>query len=157
MRGGVKDGCRGTILVVDDEAIVRALTQRVLERQGFDVVLAKDGIEAVELFARHCDAIDAVVLDVEMPRMNGVAALAVMRIMRQEVPVILSSGLPPEDIRERLAGASATATLHKPYSPDDLVNALRESRLPVPHAATHPGRASAGERDGERLDHAARV
>ena len=154
MTPALSTGRRGTILVVDDEAMIRALTQRILEREGFDVVVARNGLEAIELFARRCDAIDAVVLDLEMPLMNGEAALAVIRIMRGDVPAIVTSGLPPEEIRGRLAGFAAIATLHKPYPPEDLLRAVGDPRRRVSPAATRL-RANAPDQETAPIDHAA--
>jgi two-component system, cell cycle sensor histidine kinase and response regulator CckA len=99
----VKTG--GTILVVDDDALIRELTARLLAGYGYTVVTAGDGGEGVEVFREHAASLVTVLLDLTMPRMDGFEAHAAMHQINPRVPVILMSGfsqkldnLPPEAI-----------------------------------------------------------
>ena len=115
----------GTVLVVDDERLIRDLARRVLNRAGFEVVTAENGHVAVETFKnRHAD-ITAVLLDMTMPRMNGKETLIELRRIRPNIPVVLSSGHNEEETRLGSGMAQATGFVKKPYSPQDLVEAMR--------------------------------
>jgi CheY-like chemotaxis protein len=83
-----------TVLLAEDQATVRLMITRVLERRECRVLVAKDGLEAVELYRRHMGEIDVVVLDVRMPRLEGPQALAQIRALSapRVVPAILMSG-----------------------------------------------------------------
>ena len=82
----------GTVLLVDDEQMVRNVGERALMRLGFTVLLAKDGVEAVEIFRQHRDEVRCVLCDLTMPRMNGWETLAALRKLAPGLPVILASG-----------------------------------------------------------------
>jgi PAS domain S-box-containing protein len=81
-----------TVLVVDDETIVREVLKTVIELLGFTVLCAKDGVEAMEVFRQHQNEIRLVLCDVNMPRMDGWATLTALRLLAPDIPVILSSG-----------------------------------------------------------------
>ena len=97
---------RNTILVADDERVFRPLIERILKEAGFDVLTAKDGYEAVELFQAYADEIACVLLDLTMPKMNGDEAFEAIRRIRPDARVILSSGYCEEDVRPRFNGKS---------------------------------------------------
>ena len=117
----VKTG--GTILLVEDEEMIRNMTTSMLTRMGFKVLEAIDGVDAVEIFQKHQDEIDVVVSDLTIPRMDGWETLAALRRIRADLPVILASGY---DECVVFAGdhlESPQAFLHKPYK----MSALKES------------------------------
>ena len=105
---------QGTILVVDDEPVVREMARELLEVAGFDVIEASDGHEAVDRFRSQSDAIDAILLDMTMPGMNGAEALAEIRKIEPHVRVILTSGYDGQDTVASLSGAEGVAFLQKP-------------------------------------------
>ncbi len=113
----------GLVLVVDDEESIRAMAAIALKRVGFDVVVAGDGREGIELFRRHASELRAVVLDFVMPVMGGEAALEEMMKIAPEVPVILSSGY--EGDSESLGTASGRSFLQKPYTITELLEKVR--------------------------------
>jgi len=115
----------GVILLVDDEETVRAVAKRMLEKAGFTVLSAEHGPGALELFRRRPDEIDCVLLDLTMPHMDGGETFRALRAIRDDVPVILSSGYEKGEIVERFEGAGFAAFLQKPYHYDELVSALR--------------------------------
>jgi CheY-like chemotaxis protein len=82
----------GTILLVEDEEMVRDMAKRMLTRMGFAVLEAKDGVEAVEVFRQRQNEISCVLCDLTMPRMNGWETLTALRKLAPDIPVILASG-----------------------------------------------------------------
>jgi PAS domain S-box-containing protein len=103
-----------TILVVDDEALLRTSARRQLLRLGHRVILARDGIEAVEIYEKRGHEIDLVLLDVLMPRMDGHECYDKLKAIDPEVQVLFTSGYTNPD--ESLPGAPHTGFLSKPYS-----------------------------------------
>lgn len=106
------------ILVVDDEAGVRESLAANLELEGYTVVEARDGAEAVELFSRG--EFDVVVTDVRMPRMNGVDAFRHMKQLRPGVAVVLMTAFAVESLLEAATGEGAYTVVTKPFSMDHL-------------------------------------
>ncbi len=115
----------GVVLVVDDEEGVRNVARRIFEREGFAVLVAKDGVEGVELFREHHAEVCAVLLDVTMPRMGGEAAFAEMRRIRDDVRVLLTSGYSEQEATARFAGHGLAGFVEKPFLPQSLVEKLR--------------------------------
>jgi two-component system, cell cycle sensor histidine kinase and response regulator CckA len=104
-----------TVLVIDDEEIVRKVAKSCLENSGYRVITAVNGKEGVEIFAEMPSSIDLVVLDLTMPVMDGREALAQLRALRPDVPVILSSGYSEADAINRFGQDSAAIFMQKPY------------------------------------------
>jgi PAS domain S-box-containing protein len=115
---------RGTILVVDDEETVRSVAARLLESAGFEIVLAEDGKQALEIFRKRAGDFTAVLLDLTMPHMNGEETFRELRKVRPDVPVVLMSGFSEEDSVERFAGRELAGFVPKPFDRDSLVNKL---------------------------------
>jgi CheY-like chemotaxis protein len=116
----------GTVLLVDDEEMVRAVAKRMLEHLGFSVLLASDGAEALEIFRAHLGTISCVVLDLTMPRMDGIETLAALRGISGDVKIILSSGYSEYEISKRFAGKGFSGFIEKPYRLSELGDKLRE-------------------------------
>lgn len=116
---------RGVVLVVDDEELVREVTQDILEGHGFDVLSAADGREALEIFEQRSAEIDAVILDLTMPNVDGEEAFRRMRARDPAVKILLMSGYSQKRARKRLEGEGLAGFLHKPFRPDELVHLLR--------------------------------
>jgi two-component system, cell cycle sensor histidine kinase and response regulator CckA len=115
----------GTVLVVDDEEIVRTLSQRVLERAGFCVLTARDGREALESFRAHASEVCLVLLDLTMPRLDGEETFHALKRLRGDVRVLLSSGYCESDATTRFAGVGLAGFVQKPYSVAKLIAAVR--------------------------------
>lgn len=111
------------VLFVDDEEAVRRLGARALRGAGFEVLLAADGVEAVECFKAQHATIAVVVMDMTMPRMTGGAAAELMHGICPTVPLILSTGFSCDDTASELVGVSAT--LQKPYRINTLIETVR--------------------------------
>jgi len=121
----VLEPCSGTVLVVDDEPAVRTLAQLILEQSGYTVLVAEDGREAVELFRRNAGAICAVLLDMTMPVMSGGEAFRLIREIRPDVPIVVSTGYSAETTRELFAAGTVVAFVQKPYTAARLVERIR--------------------------------
>jgi two-component system cell cycle sensor histidine kinase/response regulator CckA len=116
----------GTILLADDEETVRAIGGRMIRRLGFEVVVAEDGQEALELFKERPDEFDCVVLDLTMPHMDGEEAFREIRRVRKDARVILSSGYNEQDVVNRFAGKGLAGFIQKPYNIKRLATVMRE-------------------------------
>jgi PAS domain S-box-containing protein len=128
---------QGSVLVVEDEPSVRDFAQRVLESAGFQVRTAADGREALELFVRHGPELVAVLLDLTMPRMDGLEVLRHLRGLSANVPILVMSGYRELDVATRLAGLGATCVIQKPFQPRDLIAQVCQF-LPAKGAAGDP-------------------
>ena len=106
----------GTILVIDDEDVVRQTAKSALETYGYDVVVAENGKEGVDLFQELGDEVAAVLLDMTMPVMSGEEALMHLKSMRPDVPVVLSSGYDEAEATRLFTGKGLAGFVQKPYT-----------------------------------------
>lgn len=116
---------RPTVLVVDDEDIVRSTTRHMLERRGYNVLLAENGREAVDIFREHSGNIALVLLDLTMPVMSGDEAARYLRAIRHDVPILVSSGYPEGEVNRRFSGTRVRGYIRKPYTSALLVEKIR--------------------------------
>jgi len=116
----------GLALLVDDEETVRAVSRRMLEKHGFRVITASDGHEAIEQIRQHGADISCVVLDLMMPRMDGEETWRELRRLRPGLPILLSSGYTEQEILRRFEGVEISGFLQKPYTTEQLLEALRK-------------------------------
>ncbi len=114
----------GRILLVDDEASIRAVCAKLLEHIGFSVMVAADGREAVECYRQAAEEIDLVLMDLTMPHMDGEQAYRALRAINPAVRVVLASGYSREDVAARFAGKGLAGVLQKPYTLTRLREAL---------------------------------
>ncbi len=118
-----------SVLVVDDETAVRRFAVRVLEQEGYGVVEARDGVEALELIKQGGTSFEVVVSDIVMPRLNGVELMQALSVSHPDLPMILMSGY----ATEALAGlgiAAPCAILPKPFPSDRLLEEVRRCARP---------------------------
>jgi CheY-like chemotaxis protein len=109
-----------TIIVVDDDDIVRSITSRMLRSEGFAVMTARDGLEALQLLDQSVDPVSLIVSDLRMPRMTGRELAEHVSRRSPAVPILFVSGEPTEV----LAGALPGPLLMKPFAMHDLVSAV---------------------------------
>jgi PAS domain S-box-containing protein len=125
---------QGVVLLVDDEKNVRLSTQLLLKDLGFDVLVARDGLEGIDVFRAESGRIGAVLLDMTMPRMDGVATLRELRQIAPQIPVVLTSGygsIPLEGSGvDSRPGAVPDAVLAKPYAAQQLLATLQKVMRP---------------------------
>jgi len=115
----------GVVLVVDDEPTVRGVTARALRAFGFETIEASDGAEGLEQFAANSDRIVAALLDMTMPRMNGLEAFQRIREIRPDVPLIMMSGYSEQDTMGPLAADPKAGFVQKPFELSALRDTLR--------------------------------
>ncbi|MBK80685.1 MAG: hypothetical protein CMQ43_07185 [Gammaproteobacteria bacterium] len=115
-----------TVMVVDDSVTVRKVTSRLLERQGMDVIVAKDGVEAVSLLQEQRP--DVMLLDIEMPRMDGFEVLRQVRHDERlkDLPIVMISSRTGAKHQERAAGLGVSRFLGKPFQENELLSTIDE-------------------------------
>ena len=111
---------RGTILLVDDDEIILEACGRLLARRGFDVLKARNGKEAVEVFERYQDGIGLIILDIQMPVMDGERTYECLRQMEPAVRVLLISGYSETGCIERMLQSGCKGFLQKPFDIEEL-------------------------------------
>jgi PAS domain S-box-containing protein len=116
----------GTILVVDDEEIVRQTARHTLERYGYKTLTARDGASAVDIYRRQPGAIGLVLLDLTMPVMNGEEALRSMQLINPRVRVLLTSGYNEVEAVQRFSGKGLAGFIQKPYTATALAEKVKE-------------------------------
>ncbi|MEO8539269.1 MAG: PAS domain S-box protein [bacterium] len=114
------------ILIVDDDATVRTVTRRILERAGFSVLLGEDGADGLRVYAEH-PGIDLVLLDMTMPHMDGEETFRELLKVDPNVRVVLTSGYNEQDATENFTGKGLAGFMQKPYRPQELLAKVYET------------------------------
>lgn len=109
-------GASGVLLLVDDEPTIRAILRQGFENAGFKVIEGVDGVDGFASFVRHRSSINAVLLDLTMPRMGGDEVFEEIHKLAPEVPVVLMSGYSQEEAMTALSGRGLAGFLSKPCS-----------------------------------------
>jgi PAS domain S-box-containing protein len=124
----VPGGKNETILLVDDEESIRMIAGEMLRRHGYQVLIANDGAQAAVLFSQHADEIEVVVTDFDMPFMDGLSLIRVLKNIDPGVKIILSTGIQSgfrsEARLSELAALGVRAFLSKPYSAEKILSAI---------------------------------
>jgi len=115
-----------TILLADDEPMIRRLAKLVLETKGYTVLEAEDGQQAVDIYEREQKRIDLVLLDLTMPNLSGQEAFRQILAINRHAKVLFASGYAAEQITE-LEQQRIVGFVKKPYRPDELVQAIQDS------------------------------
>ncbi len=113
-----------TILLVDDEAMIRQLGSEILKQQGYQVMLAENGLQALMIYQREQGKIDLVILDLSMPQISGRDTLKHLRKIDPNVRVLFSSGFSADQVTETEADG-VMGFLSKPYSANDMAEQVR--------------------------------
>ncbi|MDU0459898.1 MAG: response regulator [Geobacteraceae bacterium] len=113
-----------TILLAEDDGIVRDATAAILEYGGYRVITAQNGEEAVQCFREN--HVDMLLLDVIMPEMNGVEAYRIIKEIAPDIRVLFTSGYTAEVLDRELIQAKDVRLLNKPIPPDTLLKVVRE-------------------------------
>jgi CheY-like chemotaxis protein len=117
----------GHVLVVDDEDLVRSMARAALERCGYTVEVAADGLLAVQAVSARPAYFDVVLLDLTMPAMSGDEALKEIHAIRSDIPVILSSGLSDSEALRRFEHRGLAGVLQKPYTASVLAHKVKQA------------------------------
>jgi chemosensory pili system protein ChpA (sensor histidine kinase/response regulator) len=114
------------VLVVDDSLTVRKITSRLLTREGFEIITAKDGLDALQVIGEHVP--DVILLDIEMPRMDGFEFAKTVRADAKlaHIPIIMITSRTAEKHRSRAKQLGVEVYLGKPYQEEELLRHLRE-------------------------------
>jgi signal transduction histidine kinase/CheY-like chemotaxis protein len=136
----------GTVLVVDDDPMVRSVARRLLESFGLTVVVANGGPEAIARVAAAPDSVDAVLLDMTMPEMSGPDVFARLRVIKPSLPVVLMSGYHEDELSSEV-GAGISGFVQKPFTPADLASRMRVALAEVDRPVDMGTTVSSG-RDG---------
>ena len=115
-----------TVLVVDDELVVRNIAKEMLERSGFKVLTAESGREGIDIFRANVKDIDAVLLDMTMPDMDGAQVFRELKAVRPTARIILSSGYSEAGTTDSFPTDGLSGYLQKPYAPEVLVGKVRQ-------------------------------
>jgi len=114
----------GTVLIIDDDETVRVVARRLLERRGFQVVVAVDGFDGLDRFREAPAGFDLVILDLTMPRMGGVETLAALRRLEPDVLVLLTSGYREREVAAQFVGREPAGFVQKPFRAEELYSAV---------------------------------
>ena len=114
------------ILLVDDEPIMQDLGKDMLEEHGYRVMVATDGVEAIELYRKHSKDIDLVILDLLMPRLDGGQTYIEMKKINRNVKAFFCTGYTPQEMIGSLLAAESLRALQKPFRPTEFMSTVRE-------------------------------
>ncbi len=120
-------GGPASVLVVDDDEAARRVTARILEGEGYRVLTAGDGVDALEIYRKRGAEVGLVLLDLTMPGLGGAEVFAELRRIRPSVRVVLMSGFDEVDVSARFAAGALVGFLHKPYRVEELIARVREA------------------------------
>lgn len=113
------------LMIVDDEDFVTLLAQRVLADEGYRVIIAKDGFQAIEIYRRLRDQISLIILDFTMPVMDGADVFNELLQINPKVPVVLSSGFAEQDRLRGMLSRGLRGFIPKPYTQQKLLTQVR--------------------------------
>jgi len=125
-RGCCGQGGAETVLLAEDDSVLRKLFSIILRNQGYSVIEAADGEEAIQLFVKHRDRIHLLILDGIMPKNNGREALEEIRLIKPAVKALFVSAYPEDIISKQGLLEPGINFLQKPLSPSVLLKKLRE-------------------------------
>ncbi|EKD42308.1 MAG: PAS/PAC sensor hybrid histidine kinase, partial [uncultured bacterium] len=113
-----------TILVVDDDENMRSLSTDILTQYDAHVILAKDGVEAVKLFTQNLASIDTILLDIIMPKKDGLSTYEEMRKANPHIPIVFASGYAQDTIIQKIKNIENSIFIQKPYDDQTLIQAV---------------------------------
>jgi len=122
-------GRQGRVLVVDDESSIRKPVKLTLTKAGYEVVEAQDGEQAIKVLNSDDNPlmVDTILCDIQMPKINGIDAIAYFRTQYPTVPVVVMTGYPDVDLAVTLMKQGVRDYLVKPVSKEKLLTAISES------------------------------
>jgi DNA-binding NtrC family response regulator len=116
----------GTILLIDDESIIRTAVAEYLELTGYSVLVAEDGEEGLEIFQKEWPQLALVLLDVSLPKMSGTEVLAHIRELTADMAIIILSGLNETDVLAEMGKFQPFTFMKKPFRLDQLIVAIKD-------------------------------
>ncbi len=122
--GPAPTSAHGHILIVEDDKAVQLVLKAVLEKAGYQTLTADDGRQAVDRFGERLGHFDAAMIDLLMPRMDGLETSRELRAKRPDLKIILMSGFAPEELSGKLENLVVSAILQKPFQPESVLSLL---------------------------------
>lgn len=116
-----------TILIVDDDEMVRSLSTLSLQSEGYRTFVANNGREGLEVFSAHKDEIDLVILDWVMPLMDGRETFIALQALKPDIRILVCSGFLPGGYPNDLVGPRTSVYLQKPFTFPNLINAVERA------------------------------
>ena len=116
-----------TILIVEDEEMLREMLKAVLVSKGYQVLTASDGIEAVEIYSLHREKIHLVVADIGLPRLAGSEVFLRLKQSNPGIKVVLASGFIEPAMKAEMIKAGAKEIIQKPYQPNEFLKSVRKA------------------------------
>ena len=120
-------GSRELVMIVDDEEFVTMLAQRVLTDEGYRIVTARDGFQAIETYRKLKEQIALIILDFTMPIMDGADVFAELLLINPKVPVVLSSGFAEQERLRSMLARGLRGFMPKPYTQQKLLMQIRST------------------------------
>lgn len=120
------NGDNKLILLVDDEEMMQSLGQELLEANGYRVIVASDGFEAIDLYRRYHDQIALVILDLLMPNLDGGQTYIELKNINHRVKAFFCTAYTPEDIIGSLLAGEQLCAVQKPFRPDEFLRTVAE-------------------------------
>jgi len=115
------------ILVVEDELPMLNLLKKILEDAGFRVLLAKDGIEAIDVYSRNQSDVDLVLCDMALPKLGGWTVYLALKERNPQVRMILTSGYLDPKVKSDMVKGGVRDFIPKPYVPETIVKSVRQA------------------------------
>lgn len=115
---------KATVLIIDDQASIRDVTKIMLKTHGFSAITAKDGLDGISIFMEYIDYIDAVLLDMEMPNLNGEEVFHELVKIKSDIPIIFASGYSDLATTNKIIAGGFAGFIRKPYRTDELINKI---------------------------------
>jgi two-component system cell cycle sensor histidine kinase/response regulator CckA len=115
------------ILVVEDELPMLNLLKKILEDAGFRVLMAKDGIEAIDVYSRHQSDVDLVLCDMALPKLGGWTVYLALKERNPQVKMILTSGYLDPKVKSDMVKGGVRDFIPKPYIPETIVKSVRQA------------------------------
>jgi two-component system, cell cycle sensor histidine kinase and response regulator CckA len=127
LRGDVMANAGQMILVVEDELPMLNLLKKILEDAGFRVLMAKDGIEAIDVYSRHQGDVDLVLCDMALPKLGGWTVYLALKERNPQVKMILTSGYLDPKVKSDMVKGGVRDFIPKPYIPETIVKSVRQA------------------------------
>lgn len=114
-----------TVLIVEDEYLMRRLLGKVVTGRGASVLLAADGAEAIDMYTRHKDEILVVLLDLGLPKVSGWDVFTRLKEQNPKLRVVVASGYMEPAVKSKMQEAGVKHFIEKPYMLDEVVHTLQ--------------------------------
>jgi two-component system cell cycle sensor histidine kinase/response regulator CckA len=115
-----------TVLIIEDEEMLRDLLRTILESRGYNVISARDGEEGIRLFDKNKDEVALVITDLGLPKLSGEEVVAAIREIDPDARFIISTGFIDPEIKKNLAKIGITSFVLKPYKPNEVIKQVRD-------------------------------